>query len=323
MPLTTQFTEMLGCTAPIMQAPMGTVSSPDLVVAVAEAGGVGSFTALGMPAKVVAEVAAMLQSRTDGVIAANFLTADVDRDALDAAARTLKLVDFFWSEPDPALVEFVHQRGAKASWQVGSFDDAIAAERAGCDIVAVQGVEAGGHVRGADPLLPLLSRVLDVVAVPVLAAGGIADARSFAAVLAAGAAGARVGSRFIATAESGAHPRYKDAVVAATFGSTEITDQFAVCPLCATLPRVRVLSDCVRAVERVNTAVVGTIELGGHTIELAKGHGLPPAATAAGDIDAMAMYAGESVALIHDLRPAAAVVDELVNGASALLAAPR
>jgi nitronate monooxygenase len=157
--------------------------------------------------------------------------------------------------------------------------------------------------------------------VPVLAAGGIADARSFAAVLVAGASGARIGTRFIATAESGAHPRYKDAVVAAGFASTEITDQFAVCPLCATLPRVRVLSDCVRAVEQLDVAVAGMMELGGQTIELAKGHGLPPGAAAAGRIDAMAMYAGESVALIHDIGPAREVVEDLMTGAERLLAA--
>ena len=157
-------------------------------------------------------------------------------------------------------------------------------------------------MRGTAPLLQLLARTLDAVDVPVLAAGGIADARSFAAALAAGASGARLGTRFLATTESGAHPRYKHAVVAADFASTEITDQFAVCPLCATLPRVRVLSDCVRAVEQLDTAVAGTMQLGGQTIELSKGHGLPPGLTATGHIDAMAMYAGESVALIHDVQ---------------------
>lgn len=281
----------------------------------------GSFTALGMPPQVLGDLVATLRSRTDGTLAANFLTADIDRDALDVAAQVVNVVDFFWSEPDPALVDLVHERGAKVSWQVGSVDAAVAAARAGCDVVVVQGAEAGGHVRGTSSLLPLLARTLDAVDVPVLAAGGIADARSFAAVLTAGASGARIGTRFLATPESGAHPSYKDAVVAADFASTEITDQFAICPLCATLPRVRVLSDCVRAVERLDTTVAGTMQLGGQTIELPKGHGLPPSLTATGHIDAMAMYAGESVALIHDIRPAREIVEDLVTGAERLLAA--
>jgi nitronate monooxygenase len=323
MALGTRFTELVGCRVPIMQAPMGTVSSPDLVVAVAEAGGVGSFTALGLPADVVVDLVGILRSRTPGVLAANFLTGEVDRDALDVAARGVNLVDFFWSDPNAELVAFAHERGALVSWQVGSVEDAVAAADVGCDLVVVQGAEAGGHVRGTSPLLPLLSRALDAVRVPVLAAGGIADARSLAAVLAAGADGARIGTRFLATTESGAHQRYKDAVVEATFGSTEITDQFAVCPLCATLPRVRVLSGCVRAVEQIDSAVVGTMELGGQRIELAKGHGLPPAATATGHIDAMAMYAGESAALIDEIRPATEVLNDLLTGAEQLLAAAR
>lgn len=323
MAIRTPFTELVGCRVPIMQAPMGTVSSPDLVVAVAEGGGVGTFTALGMPPAVFADVVARLRTRTDGVLSANFLTAEVDRDAVDVAARRLNLVDFFWSDPDPDLIEFAHDRGALVSWQVGSLRDAVAAAEAGCDIVAVQGVEAGGHVRGASALLPLLSAVLDAVDVPVLAAGGIGDARSFAAVLAAGASGARVGTRFIATPESGAHERYKNAVVAATFDSTEITDRFAVCPLCATLPRVRVLSSCVRALDHLHNDVAGTMELGGQVIEIAKGHGLPPAASATGHVDAMAMYAGESAALVTDIVPARDVLDGLVAGAEQLLGEQR
>ena len=302
---------------------MGTVSSPDLVVAIAEAGGVGSFTAFGMSAETVANIVSMLRSKTRGILAANFLTAEVERDALDAAARGVNVIDFFWSQPDAQLVEFAHERGAIVSWQVGSLDDALAAVDAGCDMVAVQGAEAGGHVRGSSALLPLLSAALDAVDVPVLAAGGVADARSFAAVLAAGADGARIGTRFVATTESGAHQRYKEAIVAAGFGSTEITDQFAVCPLCATLPRARVLSSCVRARERIGDPVVGTMQLAGQVLELPAGHGLPPAASATGQVDAMAMYAGESAALVDDILPARQAVDVLVSGAERLLSSKR
>jgi NAD(P)H-dependent flavin oxidoreductase YrpB (nitropropane dioxygenase family) len=101
------------------------------------------------------------------------------------------------------------------SWQVGSAEEARAAVGAGCDQVVAQGTEVGGHVRGRMSLLPLLSEVLDAVDVPVLAEGGIGDARALAAVLAAGADGARIGTRFVAARESGAHPRYVDALIAA------------------------------------------------------------------------------------------------------------
>ncbi|HEV8163681.1 MAG TPA: nitronate monooxygenase, partial [Actinomycetota bacterium] len=110
---------------------------------------------------------------------------DVDFAAGELAASRARLVEFFWADPDPALVELVHAGGALAGWQVGSVEEAERAADAGCDLVIAQGVEAGGHVRGTVALLPLLAGVLEVVTVPVLAAGGIASARSMAAVLAA------------------------------------------------------------------------------------------------------------------------------------------
>jgi nitronate monooxygenase len=142
----------------------------------------------------------------------------------------------------------------------------------------------------------------------VLAAGGIGDRGAFAALLAAGAAGARVGTRFVATNESGAHPAYKQAIVDAMADSTEITDAFPVCPLCATVPRARVLRSCIHALHGVAGDEVGETTIGEQRISLPKGHGLPPGAAATGHIDAMAMYAGESVAGIGSIEPVAQVI---------------
>ena len=100
---------------------------------------------------------------------------------------------------------------ALVPWQVGSLDGALAAADAGCDFVIVQGVEAGGHVRGTAPREELLASVLARTSIPVVAAGGVATARHVEAVIAAGAAAARVGTRFVATTESGAHPAYVQA----------------------------------------------------------------------------------------------------------------
>jgi NAD(P)H-dependent flavin oxidoreductase YrpB (nitropropane dioxygenase family) len=93
------------------------------------------------------------------------------------------LVEFFYVEPDAALSARVHEGGALAAWQVGSLDEAQRAVDAGCDFIVAQVTEAGGHVRGQVSLLPLLDTVLDAVAVPVVAAGGIRTPRSMAAVL--------------------------------------------------------------------------------------------------------------------------------------------
>jgi nitronate monooxygenase len=204
----------------------------------------------------------------------------------------------------------------------GSLVEAKMAVDAGCDVIVVQGIEAGGHVRGTSSLLPLLAAVLDEVDIPVLASGGIGDGRSLA-VLAAGAAGARLGTRFVATHESGAHNAYKQAVVDARFGSTDITDAFAVCPLCATSPTARVLRSSIDAVNALDFDVVGEGSLGGQIVALPKGSGLPPGVAFTGRIDAMAMYAGELVHLIRSIAPAASVIAELCQQAERLLAAPR
>lgn len=291
---------------------MGTVSSPELAVAVAEAGGVGTITALGIPAEHLGGMLSDMAGRAHGVLAVNFLTAGIDRDALAVAAQRVRMIDFFWVDPDPALVAIAHGGRALVCWQVGSLEEAQAAVDAGTDLIAVQGTEAGGHIRGQSPLLPLLSAVLERVSVPVLAAGGIGDGRALAAVLAAGAAGARIGTRFIATAESGAHDVYKQAVIDSGFGSTEITDVFADCPLCATSPRARVLSTCVDAMRKLDDDVAGQTTLAGQPFPITRGSGMPPGAAASGHIDAMAMYAGQSTALVSGVASAAKVVDELV-----------
>jgi NAD(P)H-dependent flavin oxidoreductase YrpB (nitropropane dioxygenase family) len=187
------------------------------------------------------------------------------------------------------------------------------------DLITVQGLEAGGHVRGETALLPLLTAVIETASVPVLAAGGIADGRSLAAVLAAGAAGARIGTRFIASTESGAHPEYVSAILRAEAGSTEITDAFDVCPMCATLPRARVLSSAIRAVAALDGHASGTTLTTEGETPLPKRHGMPPHHHVRGHIDAMALYAGQSVGAVSDVIPAGDIVRDLVRSAEDLL----
>src|SRR5439155_3921717 len=96
-----------------------------------------------------------------------------------------------------------------------------------CDFVIAQGVEAGGHIRGQQGIMSLLPEVVSSVKIPVIAAGGIGSGRQLAAALAAGASGARIGTRFVAAAESGAHPKYIDALIRAKAEDTVITQTFS------------------------------------------------------------------------------------------------
>lgn len=309
----TRFTALVGCPVPIQQAPMGAVSAPDLAVAVADAGGVGSVSALGVPAETFVRRLDDMRRRTSGVLSANVLLENTDEDAIVAAAERVRMVDFFWFDPSPRLVELVHRAGALASWQVGSVQEARAAADAGCDLVTAQGREAGGHVRGDRPLLPLLREVLDAVPIPVLAAGGIADARTFAAVMTAGADGARVGTLFIAATESAAHPAYKQALVDAAGDCTVISSTFARdCPLCVTRPRHRVLRSAVERAAALDGDVVGTVTMGGRQVSLPRGAGLPPLTAVDGDVAAMALYAGVGVGSVTAVRPAADLISDLM-----------
>src|SRR5262249_48682961 len=136
------------------------------------------------------------------------------------------VVSFFWGEPAP-YIERCHAAGATVLLQVGSVEEARRAVDAGVDIIVAQGWEAGGHVRGDVPTLPLVPSVVDAVApIPVVAAGGIVDGRGLAAVLALGAAGAWIGTRFLASEEASVHPDYLKRVLEGTAAETVYTTLF-------------------------------------------------------------------------------------------------
>jgi nitronate monooxygenase len=320
--LSTRFTELVGCDVPIQQAPMGLLTPPRLALEVARAGGVGSVSApLGGEPQALADQLDTWVDPSAGALAVNFITEQVDPVAVAVAGARVRMVEFFWNTPHAKLVDAAHEGGALVNWQVGSLPEAVLAAEAGVDVVTVQGREAGGHVRGDTPLLPLLTAVLRAVDVPVLAAGGIAEPRALAAVLAAGAAGARIGTRFIAASESGAHPEYVLELLAAGPESTEITDGFAECPMCATLPRARVLRSAIAAVDALDQETVGTMATADGEQPLPPRAGLPPHKEVSGQIHAMALYAGSGVEHVTAVRPAADIVRELAEGAEALLRA--
>ena len=318
MAIPTRFTELVGCTDPIQSAPMGLVSPPALVAAVCAGGGVGTSSrlAVGSPA----ELARVLDELSAaGPVAVNFLMPILDLEGLEVAAARARIIDLFWGPPNVDIVERVHQGGALALWQVGTADDARKAVDAGCDIVAAQGAEAGGHCAGSTPLLPLLDEVLEVTGdVPVLAAGGIGTARATAAALAAGADGVRVGTRFIASSESGAVPEYVDAVLAATADDSVPTGRYSNgCPLCPSTHRV--LRGAIEAAEALDDDVAMYLVAGDRRIPVPRFGAYPPAGPVEGHVEAAAMYAGAGVGAITGVKPAAEIVRELSDGAAALL----
>jgi NAD(P)H-dependent flavin oxidoreductase YrpB (nitropropane dioxygenase family) len=201
---------------------------------------------------------------------------------------------------------------------VGSRDEAIAAEDAGCDFIVAQGTEAGGHVRGHVGLLALLSQVLESVKVPVLAAGGIGTGRSMAAALAAGAEGVRVGTRFVASIEADAHPDYVNALIAAGPEDSLYTDVFSYGWPDA--PH-RVLRACVDAAWAFEGEIVGQ-RYWPDEDEWQPLHRFAPVSIGkevTGAIEAMSQWAGESVGGIKSVQPAAEIIAELSGEAETLL----
>ncbi len=319
--LTTRFTAVVGCSVPIQSAGMGNLATPALAAAVAEAGGLGTVSVYGgVPPAVVAATLDRLRDRTAGPTAANFILHFVDPEeiaaSVAAAAARVRVVDFFYTDPDPGIVELVHRHGALACWQVGSREEAVCGGRGGLRLPG-RARRRGGrarpwHRRGA--VAPRRGARL-AVDVPVLAAGGIGSGRCQAVGAgAAGADGVRVGTRFLAAlGGGGGRASYLDALVAARARDTVYTEAFRVgWPI--TAPH-RLLRSCIGAAADVPEEVVGEGEnvLTGKRFPVYRFDTNGVGRGFTGEIAAMSLWAGESVGRVTGPQPAADIVRELAG----------
>lgn len=316
--------DLLGCEVPVLLAGMGGVARWELAAAVANAGG---YATLGMvredPDLIAREVTA-LRRATDRPFAVNLIPAATEAGLLDrqiGCCLDLGVTDFsfFW-DVVPQAVRRVKSAGCKVLHQVGSVEAARVAEAAGADVLIAQGIEAGGHVHGRLGTFVLLEQVLRAVRVPVVASGGIASGAGLAAALAMGAQGIQCGTAFLATAESFAHDYHKQRVVATRGGETVLTDIFVLnWPSHAA---VRVIANSV-------TKELG-FDLLGHDAEslprevIAHEDGRPrlrfstdsPLRNTTGDLEAMALFAGQGVDAIDAVIPAADRLRQIVEDAA-------
>lgn len=306
----TRFTELVGCTLPIQQAAMSRIATPQLAAAVSNAGGLGML-AIGRPTReaVEAELDAV-GTLTSRPVGAGFIVEFLDRAILAVVAERLPIVEFFWGRPDAALLP----DGLICGWQVGSVEEARQAIDAGCRYVIAQGVEAGGHVRGTLPLaeiVPAVREVADPAGVAVVAAGGIGTATDVQVALDLGAHAVRIGTRFVATEESDAHDRYVDRLAEAGADDTVLTEVFEV-----SWPNAphRVLAACVAAAAAAAPGPVASVEEATGSTPLDRFGTRPPTRRTRGDIDAMAMYAGQGVGAVRGRMPVADVIAELMEG---------
>jgi NAD(P)H-dependent flavin oxidoreductase YrpB (nitropropane dioxygenase family) len=300
----------------------GGIAGPELAAAVSEAGGLGTIGTL--PPAALSGAVGRARELTGKPLAVNVLLPFAERGHWEAAAQA-DLVVTFWGGP---------RRRTRGLWahQCGSVEEALAARAAGADAVIAQGVEAGGHVRGSLPALELLERVRAALPAgfPILLAGGLADTADVRGALEAGAAAAVLGTRFVLSEESGAHPEYK---ARAREGShTILTELFGagwpaphrVLPNAATERWLR--DDAagpawMRRLHRVSTPALRRLPERASSWLLARQRpGSPmlgPQPPAVGGPDALVesgpLYAGETVARLTEVRPAGELVRELAG----------
>jgi nitronate monooxygenase len=316
---TRQLLSKFELTYPIFQAPAGGAASPDLIIAVCNAGAIGGMAAWPLPPEEVSARVARVRSATSKPFFVNYALAAREPKSLQAALDAgAPVVQFSWGMPDATLVAAVRQVGAKMGIQVTSVGSARAALDLGADYLVCQGTEAGGHVQANSPLFETLPKVLDEAnAIPVLAAGGIATGADIRAVLSVGAAGAVLGTRFVATQESFAHQIYKDALLRATKADTVLTVCFD--GGWSNAPH-RVLRNgtfnrwdaagCPPDGKRPGEGdVIAMMPDGGKVLRYAF---FQPTAAVTGDqLADLALYAGEGVGAVRDLPTASDLVARL------------
>lgn len=215
--LSTPFCELMGIDVPLLQAAIWPATSPELVAAVGEAGAIGSLGAVFTPADRLLEQIGQVRALTDRPFVVNHVVPGIDEEAFAATLEARPAaVSFALGDPGE-LVARVHEAGAQAIHQVHTLDQALAAADHGIDVFIAQGSEAGGQGLAAGvSTMVLVPQIADALGpVPVLAAGGVADGRGLAAALALGAAGANVGTRFLASAEASATDDWKASIVGA------------------------------------------------------------------------------------------------------------
>jgi nitronate monooxygenase len=298
----------IGCEVALMQAPIGRGGGARLAIEVARAGGLGTLGASWTEPAALREQIRSIARATDGAFCVNLVLDFAEDERLEVAVEERVPWISFSFGMRPELIARAQAGGARVMVQIASADAARAAADAGADVLIVQGVEAGGHVQSTVGLLALLAEVRRAVSLPLLCAGGIADPASARAVLAAGAAAIVMGTRFVASEESDAHPSYKARLLRAAGRDTVLTTLFDVgWPA----PHRVLRNSTYERWEAAGRPPSGQRPDEGDEIAA----GIPryavnmPLAGLEGDAEAMAMYAGQGVGVIDAVEPAGAIVE--------------
>jgi nitronate monooxygenase len=348
----TRVSRALGIDYPIIQGPLGGLSSQKLTAAVSNFGGLGSFGAHSLEPRAIGDKIAEIRALTAKPFAMNLWVSMEDDGArssdavafnralshlaphiervggtqpafspykpirFEDQARALldagvPVFSFICGIPPKHILDEAKRKGIITLGTATTPDEAVALEQAGVDVIVASGFEAGGHrgsfLRSAQDSLTgtfsLVPQTVDAVTVPVVAAGGIADARGIAAAFALGAEGVQMGTVFLACEESGAHPLHREAILSGKAGRTSLTRGFTG-RLARGIhnPLLQMLND-------------PGIEILPYPLQRSLMRNLALPAQQAGRPDLLALWAGQSASLVHFTR-LQELLQSLVEGAA-------
>ncbi len=326
MALRTPLCDVLDIEVPIISAPFS-AAPPALVAAVSNAGGLGLYGVTWRPPSDIATAIDEIRALTDRPFGVNLVLEWDMRDRVLAALDAgVKIFSFAWGDSSE-LTELVHEAGGTVMQTIASVEEARRASQSGADVVVAQAWEAGGHVRTEIAAMPLVPAVCDAVGpVPVVLAGGVSDGRGLAAALTLGAAGVWLGTRFLTATEALVHPDYQHLVIESTGADTVLTTVFDG----GWDGQHRVLrNSTLQTWEARGRPSPGERPGEGDVVARAGAavgaKNFPrydmtsPSAEMTGAVEAMALYAGQSVELVRDRLPASAIIAALIQQAEAAL----
>lgn len=299
--------EMLGIRYPIIQGGMAWVATWELASAVSNAGGLGIIGVGGADVNWVAEQIRQMKEHTDKPFGVNLMLMNPQADEIAELLVKEQIPVITTGAGNPGkYMESWKAAGAKVIPVIASVALARLMERAGADAVVAEGTESGGHI-GSATTMTLVPQVVDAVNIPVIAAGGIADARGFAAALMLGASGVQMGTRFVAAKESIVHDNYKEKLIKAKDIDSEVTGRSTGHP-------IRVLRNkMTREYLRMEKEGASLEELERITL------GALRRAVVEGDVMTGSVMAGQIAGLVKSEDSCAEILEEIMTGAEKLL----
>ena len=299
----TRITELLGIEYPVIQGGMAWVATHELASAVSNAGGLGIIGAGGAPAEWVRDQIRQVKAKTDRPFGVNVMLMNPEADQIAQVIVEEKVPVVTTGAGNPGkYIELWKNAGVKIIPVVASVALAKMMERGGADAVIAEGTESGGHI-GAQTTMTLVPQVVDAVNIPVIAAGGIADGRGFAAAFALGAEAIQVGTRFVVSKESIVHENYKERIIKAKDIDSEVTGRSTGHP-------IRVLrNQMIREYLKMEKEGASLDELERLTL------GALRKAVVEGDVKLGSVMAGQSAGLITKQESCAEIIADFMTGA--------